>query len=152
LSEHLDRGEHVDAVYTDFQKASDKVNHAILLSKMNNLGFDAHALKFFQVYLINRIQYVGYKHTEPENFTCPSGVPQGSNLGPLLFALFVNDINKSITNSNALLYADDMKNFRKIECKEDCFALQKDLDSIVKWSENNRLPLSVGKCEKITFT
>ena len=70
----------------------------------------------------------------------------------MLFILFVNDIEERIANSKVLLYADDMKLFRRIECREDCFALQRDLDAVAEWSENNKLLLNVKKCEEITYT
>ena len=47
-----------------------------------------------------------------------SGVPEGSLLSPLLFALFINDLPLEI-QSSCLMYADDVKLFRRIETADD---------------------------------
>lgn len=148
----LDKGLQVDAVYTDFAKAFDKVNHGLLLQKMGALGFSERLIQFFSSYLKNRQQYVVYRGYKSDNFWCPSGVPQGSNLGPFLFLIFINDIVDMVTSSSILLYADDIKLFRPVRGTNDIEALQRDLDKMALWSNNNRLPFNVEKCEKITFT
>ena len=79
----------------------------------------------------------------------PSGVPQGSHCGPLLFNLFVNDI--SIPNSKFLMFADDLKVFRAVESAYDAVLLQLDLDRLSEWCSTNSMSLNVNKCYKITF-
>lgn len=54
-----------------------------------------------------------------------SGVPQGSNLGPLLFLIFVNDISSVIKNAQSLLFADDIKLFRLVNTVKDCEGLKR---------------------------
>lgn len=60
----------------------------------------------------------------------PSGVPQVGHLFPLLFSLFVNGITKAVPNCKFLMFADDLKLFRKAGSEADCVALQNELDSI----------------------
>ena len=57
----FDKGLQVDAVYTDFEKAFDKVNHGLLLQKMGAMGFSERLIQLFSSYLKNRQQYVVYK-------------------------------------------------------------------------------------------
>jgi hypothetical protein len=152
LSEWIDQGLQVDAVYTDFRKAFDTVDHSILIQKMGELGFSSCALQLLESYLTDREQYVGYRNAVSYSFPCPSGVPQGSNLGPLFFIIFINDIGDDVKHSKVLLYADDMKIYRPVKCKGDCKLLQNDVDSVVRWSEKNRLPFNVRKCVKIVYT
>ena len=64
-----------------------------------------------------------------------SGVPQGTVLGPLLFTCFINDL-PALVNSQIRLYADDILIFRPIYSNEDTLALQRDIDTIVRWSED----------------
>lgn len=86
------------------------------------------------------------------SFNVPSGVPQESYLGPLLFILFINDIGKSFKFSNFLHYADDLKIFRQINDSYDSLLLQSDLSSLEVWCNRNRLYLNLFKCHAIYFT
>ena len=75
-----------------------------------------------------------------------SGVPQGSVLGPLLFLIYINDLDDNIT-SNVLKCADDTKLFRKVNTDGDKQHLQNDLDRLVKWSEKWQMLINFGKCK-----
>ena len=75
-----------------------------------------------------------------------SGVPQGSVLGPILFLIYINDLDDSIT-SNVLKFADDTKLFRKVNTDGDKQHLQNDLDRLVKWSEKWQMLFNFGKCK-----
>ena len=75
-----------------------------------------------------------------------SGVPQGSVLGLILFLIYINDFDDSIT-SNVLKLADDTKLFRKVNTDGDKQHLQNDLDRLVKWSEKWQMLFNFGKCK-----
>ena len=75
-----------------------------------------------------------------------SGIPRGSVLGPVLFLIYINDLDDSIT-SNVLKFADDTKLFRKVNTKGDKQHLQNDLDISVKWSEKWQMLFNFGKCK-----
>ena len=62
-----------------------------------------------------------------------SGVPQGSVLGPILFLIYINDLEDDIS-SKVLKFTDDTKVFRKLTNDTDKQSLQGDLDKLVKWS------------------
>ena len=74
------------------------------------------------------------------------GVPQGSVLGPILFLIYINDLDASIT-SNVLKFADDTKLFRKVSTDGDYQHLQNDLDRLVKWSDKWQMLFNFGKCK-----
>jgi len=97
------------------------------------MGASINTIELLKSYLRERKQYVFYKNTSPL-FLCSSGVPQGSNLGPLLFLVFINDITIGVRNSIILLYADDIKLFRPIAQNSDCYLLEEDLHALVAWS------------------
>ena len=80
-----------------------------------------------------------------------SGVPEGSLLAPLAFALYINDLPKNIS-SDCLLYADDQKLFRKIKTPSDARLLQDDLDRLQEWCTTWGLTLNPSKCKAFTMT
>lgn len=79
-------------------------------------------------------------------YLASSSVPHGSNLGPLLFVLFIDDVSE-VLSSQSLLYADDLKIFNGVASLDDCLSLQSSLDDLSDWSLHNRLPLNVSKCK-----
>lgn len=83
-------------------------------------------------------------------FAIPSGVPQGSILGPLIFVLFVNDICDQL-HCCKLLYADDLKIYRVIKSILDCCALQEDINRLTSWCRINGMLANAAKCKVITF-
>jgi hypothetical protein len=150
--EAIDANKQVDVIYTDFAKAFDKVDHEILLNKLKFFGFSVNFLKLLSSYLKHRKQYVVFNSCSSFHYVANSGVPQGSNLGPLLFLLFINDLPSNIIHSKHTLFADDMKIWAKVESVGDCRSLQKDIDAIHNWSINNHLFFNIGKCSVVTFT
>ena len=77
-----------------------------------------------------------------------SGIPQGSVLGPILFLIYINDLEDDIS-SKVLTFADDTKVLRKVTNDTDKQSLQDDLDKLVKWSEKWQMLLHFGKCKCI---
>ena len=86
-------------IYTDLSKAFDRIHHRILAT----FGFSQNN---FASYLSNRSQYVTLNGYKSKVYDITSGVPQGSNLGPLLFLLFIIDLAR-ILECGKFLYADD---------------------------------------------
>lgn len=151
ISEAIDQRNQMDVIYTDFSKAFDTLDHAILLKKMSGFGFSHSLLVFFQSYLLGRKQYVAYSGFRSVEYLATSGVPQGSILGPLLFNLFINDI-VDVIKVDCLLYADDLKLFRIIDSIADCNLLQNSLSNISDWCVQNKLNLNVPKCNVMSYT
>ena len=143
-----------DIVYFDFAKAFDSVSHDIILHKLKyNYGIDGKLLNFLLNYLINRKQRVVVDGEFSEWAPVLSGVPQGSILGPTLFVLFINDIVNVVSDeTKVLLYADDMKIWRKIDSIDDQRCLQNDIDSLYHWSVSNKIKFHPSKCKVIRST
>lgn len=152
VSHVLDNGGRTDVIYTDLSKAFDTINHRLLIRKLKVLGFCDTLVHLVQSYLQARKQYVKIQQYKSEFFECTSGVPQGSNLGPLLFILFINDLPSVINKSKCLLYADDVKLFKEVNDQRDCYDLQIDVDNLSKWCVTNELKMNVGKCKFMSFT
>lgn len=142
----------VDSIYTDFSKAFDKVSHKMLVAKLGALGFGDIVVAWFASFLKDRFQFVRINNVLSVEIRVASGVPQGSHCAPLLFSLFINDIGNAIVNSEFLLFADDLKLFRRVSEPSDCILIQDDLDRLSVWCQVNGLQLNIDKCFSITFS
>lgn len=151
IAQAMDEGLEVHAIYTDFSKAFDRVNHDKLLSKLHAIGLPQSLVNWYQSYLSNRPLRVVFNGKKSEKFIQNSGVPQGSVLGPILFNIFINDIT-SVLKCNVLLFADDSKIFVKVRNIDDCIALQNDINALCDWCDRNDLQLNANKCYFIAFS
>lgn len=142
----------VDTIYFDMSKAFDRVSHNILLSKLKKYGLCPTYCSWFSSYLGNRQNQVSFSDCLSGPFLSLSGVPQGSNLGPLLFLVFINDLPSQVLHSKALLYAGDLKLFRRVENVQDCLLLQNDVCSIEQWCITNRLQLNLKKTSVMSIS
>lgn len=152
ISSSMDGGSQVDVIYTDFEKAFDRVDHIILLRKLYELGIRGDLLRWMESYLRNRSQAVVVCGFCSGFIEIPSGVPQGSILGPLLYASYLYDVGSCFEHARFLMYADDTKIYMKIANLNDCMNLQSDLDRLGHYYTKNRLGINVGKCSFISFT
>jgi hypothetical protein len=151
ISAALDKNTQVDVIYTDFSKAFDRIDHNILLNKLRHFEFSDSLLNLFESYLSGRFCYVNVLGFYSARLVVNSGVPQGSNLGPLLFLLFINDIVE-IFSLNVLLFADDVKLYSTIRDISDCMRLQSNVDVLYGWCRSNGLPLNRDKCYILSFS
>lgn len=148
----LESGAEVHSIYTDFSKAFDKVPHSILLEKLKTLGINEPLLCWLDSYLADRIQIVKINNFLSNEIPVPSGVPQGSHIGPLLFNIFINDIAPCFLSSNFLLFADDLKMYRVISNLDDCIALQEDVHRFEAWCCENGMHINISKCNFMIFS
>jgi ribonuclease P/MRP protein subunit RPP40 len=142
----IDNGYPVDVIYLDFQKAFDKVPHSILMAKVRCAGIVGKLANWLENWLEGRYQRVGINGVYSEWAAVASGVPQGSILGPLLFTIFINDLEVGI-KSDLLKFADDSKIWGKAETVHDRFILQQDLNILSDWALKNQMPFNVSKCK-----
>ena len=146
VNKHVDEGDPVDIVYLDFQKAFDKVPHQRLLRKVSCHGIRGKVLSWISNWLKDRKQRVGINGKFSEWRGVTSGVPQGSVLGPILFNLFINDLEKGV-NSEVAKFADDTKLLKIVKTKADCEELQKDLTKLSDWATKWQMKFNVDKCK-----
>jgi hypothetical protein len=151
LIDAVEKGDQVDAIYTDISKTFDTVNHAILIRKLELMGVRGKILNWFNSYISFRSQKVGVNGCISKNISVPSGVPQGGHISPLLFILYMNDVGLVFKFTNFSMYADDLKLYCIINSLEDGLRLQKDFDNFREWCCCNDLTLNVKKCSSISF-
>jgi len=142
----LDRWVPTDVAFLDFSKAFDAVPHQRLLTKLAAYGIKGRILDWLKDFLSGRKQRVVVQDSKSSWECVTSGVPQGSVLGPVLFVIFINDM-PDLVESILRLFADDTKVGREMVSQADVAYLQKDLDTLSKWSADWLLPFNVNKCK-----
>ena len=147
----FEAGDDLDTVMLDFSKAFDRVHHTVLLKKVKALGIDGPIGQWIGNFLIGRKQRVKVDDSLSDLSEVLSGVPQGSILGPLLFIIFINDINDNVDKSCVSCYADDSKVSLRISDEADRDLLQNDIETIFRWSEQNLLIFNEDKLEFMRF-
>ena len=119
----VDEGSPVDVIYLDFQKAFDKVPHQRLILNLKSHGMGNSIINWIEQWLTDRKQMVVVDGGVSSWKSVLSGVPQGSVLGPILFLVYINDLEEGV-----LKFADDTKLFRKTKKIGDKQHLQDDID------------------------
>ena len=145
-----DKGKKVSVIYLDFSKAFDKVPHGRLILALKQHGLDGLLLKWIQIWLTGRKQRVILNGTKSDWTSVESGVPQGSVLAPLLFIIFVNNIDSGLV-SKIWKFADDVKVAAVVETEQDIATLQNDLDRIADWTSTWQMRLNMDKCKLLNI-
>ena len=102
-------------------------------------------------FLTNRRQRVLIKNCMSQWLICTSVIPQSSVLGPILFLILLMICLNCIQYSSLLLYADNAKIFKRIDCMLDCELFQRDLDCMTIWCDLWQLKLNISKCMFVRF-
>ena len=139
-------------IFCRLTKAFVTVDQKILLAKLNHYGIRGVSDDWFKSYLSNCNQYVSINGYESGLAALNCGVPQGSVLGPLLFLLYINDLNQAIKfckvhhfadDTNLLCLSNSIKKLNKL--------VNADLKYLVNWLNANKISLNVKKTEVVIF-
>jgi hypothetical protein len=142
-------------VLLDLSAAFDTVDHSILVERLSSFfGFAGKTASLLSSYLSNRTQCVQINGANSPSKLLPTGVPQGSVLGPLLFSLYMAPLGNilSAAGVNFHFYADDTQiylSFSTVDCEGALDHLSAVLEKVRCWFLNNRLSLNPDKTEFI---
>ena len=153
LSEYLDKGKVVIAVFIDLRKAFDVVSHNLLISKLERMGFRGAMLRLIKSYLLNHQQYVALGDSTSEIVKSNCGVPQGSALGPLLYSLFNLNLRLEGLRAQYYTFADDTVLVYTGDSAEQLSSLANDdLNRYYCWIMQNKLKINLDKSKYMLFT
>ena len=133
----------------DLKKAFDIVSHDILLLKLCNYGIRGIVNNYYFFYLKDRYQFLSCDNIVSDKLPITYGVPQGSVLGPLLFLLYINDLN-NCTSTPPTLFADDTCILLADHDSNNLHAkISFKINNINKWMISNKLTLNLSKSNLI---
>jgi hypothetical protein len=141
-----------EVFFFDLAKAFDTVDHEILLTKLERYGVRGNQLLWFKSYLESRSQCVYCNGSFSALKAIKYGVPQGSNLGPLLFLIYINDLPNVSSKLYFILFADDTNVFYSHSSLETLFDIvNTELTLAADWFCANKLTLNLTKTNYILF-
>ena len=148
ITKKLDEGQPVDVLYLDFSKAFDKVPHRRLIQKLKSYNFSGELVSWISKWLADRKQRVLVNGAYSEWRDVDSSVVQGSVLGPILFVIYINDIDSCISNNEGIIskFADDTKLAKVINNSETAAEMQQIINKIEKWSKEWGMQFNTKKC------
>ena len=138
----------VRTVLLDFRKAFDLVDHHILVAKLFSIGVKPTTVNWIIDFLRHRQQRVKYHDIFSGWLDLHAGVPQGTRLGPWLFLVLINDLRLPEGVFSMWKFADDTTISEVVTPSKESL-LQKAVDYINNWSQENRLQLKPSKCKEI---
>ena len=148
IKTQLDDGKYLAGVFVHLTKAFDTIDHNKLLKKLDYYGVRRTENDWFASYLQNRKHFLSIGGHISSTQVIQTGVPQGSVLGPLLFLIYINDLNKSIKNH----FADDTNILLSNKSVELLAKnMNQDPKNLSQWLKANKLSLNVKKNELIIF-
>ena len=148
LTNELDKGHPVDVLYLDFAKAFDKVPHKRLIQKLKWYRLDMKLIQWIEAWLRDRKQRVIVNGVPSEWADVISSVIQGSVLGPILFTIYINDVDICLHPHVGFIskFADDTKVAKVVKDDSAAFEMQAIINNLGNWSRQWEMKFNLEKC------
>ena len=141
--------------FFDYEKAYDKVWRVGLLTKMVTLNIPPRFIQYVRNFLSGRKTVVEVNNVNSETFILKEGLPQGSSISPLLFLIFINDIDVDLNlDTAASLFADDTAIWKE-EGKEKgsgVALMQEEVDKIMEWAKKWKMSVNADKTRSMVIS
>ena len=152
ILESIEKKKVCAALFIDLKSAFDTIDHKILENKLFFYGIKGKALKLITSYLTNRKQFIKTDDVMSEVLRVLCGVPQGSVLGPLLFIIYINDMDRC-SELNTVLFADDaVLTMSHKFAKQLQFKFNQEVNKLHHWLIANKLTLNLSKTKFMLFS
>ena len=147
-SVNIDNGLVNGVIFIDLKKAFDTIDHSVLIRKLHKYGVDRSSLKWFESYLCDRSQKCSINGHLSNIAPVSCGVPQGSNLGPLLFLVYINDLPNCLSLASPRMFADGTNTTFAASSMADLEnVINSELRNLNCWLVTNKLSLNIAKTE-----
>jgi hypothetical protein len=144
----LDSGQSVRALFVDFRKAFDRVDHTLMLNKLLRYGVSHSLVKWMFSFLQGRRQRVKIGGLFSDWLELKAGFPQGTWLGPLAFVLLIDDLNPSC---NVHKFVDDTTFTEIISRTDNTSHMDEYGQQLVEWSANNFMLVNYKKTKEMVL-
>ena len=153
LQKGLNDSKDIISVFLDLSKAFDVIDHKILAMKLEYYGFRGKFKDFLLSFIKDRKYFVNINGKNSETKTVNIGVPQGSTLGPLLFLIYINDMDSCSDKITLSQFADDSTITHVTNnIIEAIHTIEEEFDKILEWLAANKLIINLDKTHLMLFT
>ena len=154
--QNKDRSSKTIATFFDYEKAYDKVWRDGLIKKMLDMDIPQRFIIYVRHFLSGRKTWVDVNGVKSDVFRLDEGLPQGSAISPLLFLIFINDIDVDLDdNAVASLFADDTAKWVRdrsipgMDCRK---LMQEEVDKLLAWADKWKMKVNASKTKVLVFS